>query len=796
MRLSTQWVKLARDFEAFGGRIALAVLAMIFGLTCVIALTSASATLTRDINSAYTSTMPASGILDLGSVDADVLRRIRTLPGVAQAEPTSIVHTRVKMPDGSFGRGILFVTQHPLEQKIGRLKLEEEGTFSSSPAVFLERRALAIAGEQIGGNVTFDLPGIGFTPLSIAGTVFDPSLAPADQEQAVYAYMDQQTWTELVGTPLEMVKIRVTGEVANQSHVDATLVQIANTLRQEQHNVHLIQIPKAQTHPHANQMNAVLGLFLVFGTTAFLLSAFLVSVTVEGLMVQQVRQVGIMKAIGARARQIRSVYLIGVAILGFAALLVSAPIGISLGMALARSVASLLNFDLSGSTPSVWLVAFWVATAILVPIIFALRPLRHATRISVTKALSLHGNQQSENLQSKGSPSIWLGAGTTRLATAGILRNPWRSLMIIGLLAAAGAITLSARNVAAGYSSSVDIAAKERLHDVEIRLTNPITKDLAETISKNLQGAVLLDSALVLEAATTREDGLTLVRTYPDGGHGSLSLMALSDTKSIAHFKLLEGTLSNGFSQGVIINQSAHAFLGRPEVGTMLDLSIDGASLQLPLTAVVRQYMSPATIYLAASDLNGQLSLAGVNNLRFAAPDGHMDIATTSQLESRALIWKTGIANVISENQMVKAVSGHIAILIVTLTAMGLMISAVGLVGLMSAQGISVSERRSEFGILRAIGARRSQLLASLLAEGIALWFLALLAATLVALPISQAISEMIGQMTFGMSLPFVFDLPTLAMWAVGSFVGSLIASTPPALAAIRASVRSSLDRQ
>ena len=796
MRISTLWVKLGRDFEAIGGRIALAVLAMIFGLTCVIALTYANATLTRDINSAYTNTKPASGILDIGAVDEDLVQRIRALPGVAEAEATNILHTRLRMADGSFGRGMVFVTEHPLKNKIGGLRLEEEVASTDAPSVYLERRALAIADAPIGGDVVIDLPGIGFTSLSIAGTVFDPSLAPAEQEQVVYAYMDQETWADLVGVPLEMIKVRVTGDVADQNHVDATMVQIADALRKENINVHLIQVPNAETHPHANQMGAVLNLFLAFAAIAFMLSAFLVSVTVEGLMVQQIRQIAIMKAIGARTRQIRSIYVAGVAILGVIALLFAAPIGLNLGTALAQSVASLLNFDLAETGPSVPLVLFWITTAVGIPIVFALRPLRRATSLSVVEAMSEQGIQRNNNARANNSSSVWLGTGTRRLATAGILRNPWRSVLIVGLLAAAGAVTLSARNVAASYTSSINIAAMERLQDIDIRLTKPISNNQAEIISRDLPGLVALDASLTLEAATTRDDGLTLIRTYPDGGHGLLSLVGLPDTGSIAHLEVLEGTLSDGFSNGFIINQSAHASLGRPVIGTMLDLSIDGQTLSRPLTAIIREYMSPANVYAATTNFEDRLGLSGVNNLRFAAPNGHSSAATISTVEAKTRAWSSGIAYAISENQMAEAVSGHIAILIITLTAMGLMIAAVGLVGLMSVQGISVSERRSEFGILRAIGARRSQLLASLLSEGIVFWFLALVAAVLVALPISLSMSAMIGQMTFGLALPFTFDLGTFALWAIGSLVGVLLASTPPALAAIQASVKSSLNRQ
>ncbi|WP_027834116.1 ABC transporter permease [Maritalea myrionectae] len=793
MRVPAPLLKLGRDFQAIGGRLALAVMAMVFGLICVVALSSSSTILTRDITSAYTTTNPASGILDIGFVDDELLERVRALPEVSEAEAANILHTRVRLEDGSFGRGILFVSSNPLTHEIGKLRLEEQGASNGNAQMYLERRALNVADVQIGGEVSFDLPGVGFTQFTVAGTVFDPALAPAEQEQAVYGYIDRSTWAKLTSAPLELIKIRVSGDLGDQENVDQKMAKIASTLGQEQVDVHLVQVPYAQTHPHANQMNAVLSLFMVFGATAFLLSAFLVSVTIEGLMVQQVRQIAIMKTIGARQKQIQNMYFSGVAILGLAAFLIAVPIGLVLGNGLAQSVSSLLNFDITTTTPSVGLITFWIVTSIGTPIVFAIRPLLRATGLSVISALS---DQISSSVKQKQTITILLGSGTRRLATAGLLRNPWRSALAISLLTLAGAITLSARNVAAGYTLSTNIAAEERLQDIQLILTDPISAPQAAAVSAALPNMVPLDAALVLEAATIREDGLTLVRTYPDGGHGSLSLIALPSTKNIQHHKVLQGSTIGGLSNGIILNQSALAMLGNPAIGKVLNLSVDGAAIRLPLTAVIRQYMSPANAYISAAELKSLQGFSGVNSLVYKASPEFSTKMTVSTIDTLTQAWGVGVANVVSENQMVKAVSGHIRILTVTLTSLGLMMAAVGALGLMTTQGISVVERRSEFGILRAIGARRGQILTSILSEGIVLWSFALIAGVLVSIPVSQFLSSLIGEMTFGMALPFSFDFATLLIWALGSLVGVVLASSPPAFSAIRESVNSSLNRQ
>ena len=52
---------------------------------------------------------------------------------------------------------------------------------------------------------------------------------------------------------------------------------------------------------------------------------------IHGLMVEQVREVGVMKALGATDRQIAGIYLGQVAILAAVALAIGTPLGLSSG---------------------------------------------------------------------------------------------------------------------------------------------------------------------------------------------------------------------------------------------------------------------------------------------------------------------------------------------------------------------------------------------------------------------------------------------------------------------------------
>ena len=265
----------------------------------------------------------------------------------------------------------------------------------------------------------------------------------------------------------------------------------------------------------------------------------------------------------------------------------------------------------------------------------------------------------------------------------------------------------------------------------------------------------------------------------------------MSDDADLSHFEVLDGTLPAGSLEGgLVINQGAMALLGRPAIGDVVKVSIDGKELTLPLVAVLRQYMTPASVFASDTDVAKATGEVGANAIRI---DGAETEAAIAALERGIEAAGGGVAVVITGNLMDEAVRGHVGILIFLLLALGVLMAIVGFLGLTAAQGISVSERTREFGIIRAIGGLRRQIVANLLTEGLIIAIVSLPGALLVSLPLGALVDTIIGRMTFGLPLPFTFDLAALGFWSLVALAGAVVASVPPALNASRLSVREAL---
>jgi putative ABC transport system permease protein len=261
--------------------------------------------------------------------------------------------------------------------------------------VLIEREALSFLNLKVGDHVT--VAGLDGRPVSllISGVVHDPSLAPAYEEQKGYGYIATTTLPRSGRQPvLDELAITVADQPGGTvpSHNRDTIVRIAlhvaSRLKQTLGmGIEQIQVPPPYQHPHQGQMNALLMAFLVFGILSLLLSSILIATMFNGLITQQIPQIGMLKAVGARRSQILLLYLIMVLGLSAAATAIAFIPGIVL-------LTGMLNMDATSLAVPWWTCAVVIATGLILPLVTALFPLVRASRTTVREALDERGVDQ------------------------------------------------------------------------------------------------------------------------------------------------------------------------------------------------------------------------------------------------------------------------------------------------------------------------------------------------------------------------------------------------------------------
>ncbi|NJP05534.1 MAG: FtsX-like permease family protein [Chloroflexaceae bacterium] len=129
-------------------------------------------------------------------------------------------------------------------------------------------------------------------------------------------------------------------------------------------------------------------------------------------------------------------------------------------------------------------------------------------------------------------------------------------------------------------------------------------------------------------------------------------------------------------------------------------------------------------------------------------------------------------------------------IITLLLTIMALLIALVGGMGLAGTMSINVLERTREIGVMRAIGASDGTVLQLVLVEGLFIGLFSWAIGGLLAFPLSQFLSNQVGQLFTGAPLIYTFSVDGLITWFFGVIFLSVVASGLPARNAIRLTVR------
>jgi putative ABC transport system permease protein len=127
------------------------------------------------------------------------------------------------------------------------------------------------------------------------------------------------------------------------------------------------------------------------------------------------------------------------------------------------------------------------------------------------------------------------------------------------------------------------------------------------------------------------------------------------------------------------------------------------------------------------------------------------------------------------------------------LMAMALLAAVVGSIGLSGMISIHVIERRSEIGLLRAVGASAPTLVSILVGEGLCLGVLSWLLAVPLSYPGAYAFSRALGLALFDSPLNFSYSISGAVLWLVIAIILSSISSLFPALQATRIPVMEAL---
>jgi putative ABC transport system permease protein len=808
-------VKLRRDLQASWSRFVPMVIAIAVSLTVFGGVLCARAAVGRETSRAYLSTEPASATIVLDrAIDAEqmaaIAAEVRRRPGVIEATGRTQFTGEVEV--NGRPREIplqVFVAAPDDPMRMATFDVQQ-GSWPPSPGeVFIGEDSLTLLDAAVGDTVTVKTPSGEPVRLRVADTVYDPSLAPAPQEQTSHGYLSTASLVPSGGrAALDQLKLQVAdpGQTTPSRDRDAVVAVAGDVGKwlQREHGLAIreIQVPEPYEHPHQGQADALLLSLLAGGAAALLLATILVANMLNNLFTQQIPQIGIMKAIGARSGRIGRLYLAMTLLVAAAATLLALAPAILIGRAGVSGILGFLGIQATSLAPPWWAYVMILAAGLGLPPLMALLPVVKTSRTTVRAAIDHHG------LGSKPSAATGVLArlGRIRRLDRGLLmalrntiRRPARFLLSVGLLASAGVVFVAGMSLSASVKAIGEEQKEQRTWDVDVQLASPASMDQVTTMVERMPDVSRVEGWNRTQSGVAGPGQLPLTRTYPDQGHGRVSVTAVpAGTTMLPPPKLLEGRwLHPGETGTVVLNQIARNNTV-PDIGAgdTVQLLVAGTPTAWRVVGIAQERGGSGGVYTTAEGFaNAMGQPQRANQLRIAT--NRHDEQTRNAVADAATktLTNAGIqvqsAASVSRSQAIT--EGHLGPIIIIVLAIAIAMGVVGGIGLASTMSANILDRTREFGVLHAIGARPKAVRRIVVAEGIFLALTSCLVAVAPALALTAILGAGLGNLFMSAPLPFRVSMPAVGIWTTLATLGAALATDAAATRASRITVREAL---
>src|SRR5687768_15881968 len=388
--MKPRWRKVIHDLLDNKGRTLLVVLSIAVGVVSIGVIAGAYQIISNDMSVSYSANKPANVELRMTDFDEDTLEMLHNQRDVEDAEGRRVFNMRVRVPGTEKWTTLDMIAFEDFEKNATNLLIPIEG--QSKPEkreVLLEQDVLQHIDTSIGQLLEFQLPDGSTKTLPVVGIVQDTAASAGDFLASPSAYITMDTLPTL-GQPRLFNRALVTSSERGDDifHVRDLGATLKDKLEKNGSIVIRMRFSKTHEHPLADTVNAILGILMALGILILFLSSSLIANTLNALLNQHLRYIGVIKLVGGQRRQIFFMYLTLIIAFSILALLLAIPLGGQGAYGLALFLAGELNFNLLGYRIVPMALVVQILVGLLVPLVAGFIPVINGSRITVMRALS------------------------------------------------------------------------------------------------------------------------------------------------------------------------------------------------------------------------------------------------------------------------------------------------------------------------------------------------------------------------------------------------------------------------
>lgn len=784
-----RWNKVWADLWKNKTRTLLAALSIAVGVFAVGLITSTFIVIQQDMARDYEGINPHTAIIFCQDFDEDMLTGLDEVPGVTAVEGRYNLWIKIAGP-GERQYRINLNSIGPLEEiRVDQLVFQRGRTDLGYKEIILERQGAEGLGVEPGDSVDLITNSGEIRTLKVTGTVHDVNANPFTFTSSTAGFVTPKTMEWLGGSSqFNFVAISTSGPQTDSAYIRAIAEKVAIKIERSGRTVNNININNPGRHPAQSVINTVQMLMGALGVMSVFLSVFLIINTTTALMGQQIRQIGVLKAIGATTLQLMGIYMALVLAFGCLALLIAAPLAGFAAAGLSRWLIGLLNADPSPfSVPPVTLY-IQAAIALGVPLLAALFPVLGGARLTVRQAISTYGLKQpgSRTVFDRLLAALPFIPRPLLLSLRNTFNRKTRLAFTLVTLVLGGAIFISVLSVRESISVEIERTFGYYQTDVNVEFAEPTIMARAMEAVAGIPSVTAVEGWNIMNANVMR----------PDGDNSDLvSLFAPPADTKLVHPYLAEGRwlLPNDTNAIVVDN---HFMKIRPDVkiGDEILLRINGRDHPFVVVGMFRLASNVASPFTFVNNDYLVEKIGGANKVTSLRV-----VTSRHDPASQTAVYKVMQSHFDEEHLKVTMQTGNeaivtgrrqIDILIYLLLVMAVLIALVGGLGLTGTMSMNVLERTREIGVLRSIGAESGVIFQMVVVEGLLIGLMSWALAVPFAIPLTHLLDNGLGAALMTLPLTYMLSSDGILAWLAIVLILSTIASLVPARGAIRLTVR------
>ncbi|MEJ5997824.1 ABC transporter permease [Corynebacterium sp. H130] len=831
-----------RNLAAHKLRLGLTLLAVVLGTAFIAGSNMLSASMS---NSFTEITKSSYGSIDLQAKQKDQLsagialslvEELRNMPGVAAVDvesgnPTVVVAGPDKKPLQTGGAPSIALPQHESGKTVGDTARLKEGSYPTQPGqAALNTTAAEKAGAKIGDTITV-VTSVGRETYQLSG-IYDTDIAVGGFVGVVIPEADYlKFFTD--GEHVSAVSIDASGDAATlQKNLEAKYpdlkFQTGTQLADEQNK----QIKESL---------AFMNYFLwAFAAIALLVGSFIISNTFSMIIAQRLREFALLRSLGASRSQITTSVVFEAIVVG----IIGSVLGIFAGMGITRAIYAVMDAQGLGM-PDAGLaldtasIVAPLAVGILVTVFSAWAPARRAGRVHPVQAMRSGDQSSSNSLKWRtivGGVLLFLGAGLaafaglnedlgdakTRAITVGVgafalvlglwLAGPALSIPFVGSigrvvgvpfgnvgkLAATNSRRNPRRTSATAFAlmlglmmvSAIGMMGATMRTNVDDLVDSTITVDYMLRTPQGSGMSVPLDVVDRVKLIDGVDTATPIYLAPVTVGKPAENPMMADffgaidgDVARTMKIEMISGSSDLTGREGILLDENSARANGVSTGDSVQIYSLTGESVTVPVVGIFKVNMGIGTGVVSTTSTSKIVPMKQLQllNVMVEAKDG----ASLSQL-------RTDLENAVAEDLVVnvldredvKGMAGkQISMMLNILYALLALSVIIAVLGIMNTLALSVSERRQEIGMLRAVGMQRGQVSRMIHLEAIVIALYGAVVGSLVGLGLGWAFIKCLSDLGLSsIAVPWIqVGVVVLAAGLVG-----LIAALMPARSAAR----------